>query len=157
MKKTDHSDTYRIKMVGLIWSEYNYRVSRIVQIWFLSTPTRGASRNQRILPRTKKVSTGHFFTPVCGLVPSFRIPQPIQIRKPTRWVGFLIWSEYRDSNPRPLGPEPSAIPNLDKRYPEKCSEKHWLAVFLTTILYQIAKQKAREFYCFPLLLSMLLT
>ena len=23
-----------------------------------------------------------------------------------------VWSEYRDSNPRPLGPEPSAIPNF---------------------------------------------
>ena len=23
-----------------------------------------------------------------------------------------IWSEWRDSNPRPLGPEPSAIPNF---------------------------------------------
>ena len=26
-------------------------------------------------------------------------------------TGFF-WSEYRDSNPRPLGPEPSAIPNF---------------------------------------------
>lgn len=23
----------------------------------------------------------------------------------------LIWSEWRDSNPRPLGPEPSTLPN----------------------------------------------
>ena len=32
-------------------------------------------------------------------------PLAIQIRKPTLQVDFLIWSEYRDSNPRPLGPE----------------------------------------------------
>ena len=25
---------------------------------------------------------------------------------------LFLWSEYRDSNPRPLGPEPSAIPNF---------------------------------------------
>ena len=27
-------------------------------------------------------------------------------------LGVLFWSEYRDSHPRPLGPEPSAIPNF---------------------------------------------
>ena len=27
-------------------------------------------------------------------------------------TGFSIWSECRDLNPRPLGPEPSAIPNF---------------------------------------------
>ena len=27
-------------------------------------------------------------------------------------IGVQLWSEWRDSNPRPLGPEPSAIPNF---------------------------------------------
>ena len=78
----------------------------------LSTSILDASSNQGILPRPMKQSTGLFHTPVCALGPAFRIPLPIQIRKSTRWVDFLIWSEYRDSNPRPLGPEPSAIPNF---------------------------------------------
>ena len=30
--------------------------------------------NKGTFPRTKKVSTGHFFTPVCGLVPFFQVP-----------------------------------------------------------------------------------
>ena len=34
------------------------------------------------------------------------------VKKPTPWVDFLIWSEQGDSNPRPLGPEPSAIPSF---------------------------------------------
>ena len=29
----------------------------------------------------------------------------------SEWIqGFLLWSEWRESNPRPLGPEPSALP-----------------------------------------------
>ena len=35
-----------------------------------------------------------------------------------RWKSFL-WSEWRDSNPRPLGPEPSALPTA--LHPEKKS------------------------------------
>ena len=62
-------------------------------------------------PATTSVVTGLFLT-LTLFGPVFRIPMPIQIRKPTLWVSFLIWSEYRDSNPRPLGPEPSAIPNF---------------------------------------------
>ena len=30
--------------------------------------------------------------------------------KPLRFLGFLFWSEWGDLNPRPLGPEPSALP-----------------------------------------------
>ena len=73
-------------------------------------------------PTTTDVVTGLFLT-LTLFGPVFRIPMPIQIKKPTLWVSFLIWSpsrafirtttgsykkvwsEYRDSNPRPLGPE----------------------------------------------------
>ena len=47
---------------------------------------------------------------------------------------FFFWSEYRDSNPRPLGPEPSAIPNFAiPRNPiyyngkiRFCQSKYWI-------------------------------
>ena len=32
-------------------------------------------------------------------------------------IGVQLWSEYRDLNPRPLGPEPSALPAA--LYPEE--------------------------------------
>ena len=48
-----------------------------------------------------------------------------------------FWSEYRDSNPRPLGPEPSAIPNFAiPRNPIYyngiffiCQSKYWILWF----------------------------
>ena len=73
-------------------------------------------------PATADAVTGLFLT-LTLFGPVLRIPMPIQIKKPTLWVSFLIWSpsrafirtttgsykkvwsEYRDSNPRPLGPE----------------------------------------------------
>ena len=69
----------------------------------------------------------------------------------------LIWSECRDSNPRPLGPEPSAIPNLDKLERAKCSDSAPIAVVFTTLLYQMIKRKAREICVNPLLFVVLLT
>ena len=40
------------------------------------------SHNRRTLPRTKQVSTGHLFAPVCALVPSFRVPRSEPNKKP---------------------------------------------------------------------------
>ena len=71
--------------------------------------------------------------------------------------GFFFWSEYRDSNPRPLGPEPSAIPNLKPVGCAECSDKAPLAVVFTTLLYQITVRNAREFRSFPLHFCFLLT
>ena len=40
-------------------------------------------------------------------------PDLKSVKKPASTkVNAGLWSEYRDSNPRPLGPEPSAIPNF---------------------------------------------
>ena len=88
-----------------------FMISWNKQDFLQPTSLRGAFCRKWILPRPKKQSTGLFLT-FTSFGPVFRIPTPIQIRKPTRRVSFLIWSEYRDSNPRPLGPEPSAIPNF---------------------------------------------
>ena len=60
-----------------------------------------------ILPRTKQVSTGHLFTPVCALVPSFRIlSHPLPIKKPHQKVWFFYWQRMRDSNPRKRSQSP---------------------------------------------------
>ena len=52
-----------------------------------------------ILPRTNQVSTGHLVAPVCGPVPSFRIPPP-----PPKEIAaqrrHFFWRRWRDSNPR---------------------------------------------------------
>ena len=120
------------------WSECCYRISWNKQDFFQPTSLRDAFCQKWILPRPKKQSTGLFLT-LTSFGPVFRIPMPIQIRKPTLWVSFPIWSEYRDSNPRPLGPEPSAIPNLKQVGCTKCSDKHRLAVVFTTLLYQITE------------------
>ena len=76
-----------------------------------------------ILPRTKKVSTGHFFTPVCGLVPSFRIhPHPLPIRKPDHDVaGFSYWQRMRDSNPRKRSQSPVCYRYTNPLYAEHYS------------------------------------
>ena len=42
-----------------------------------------------------------------------RYPKKAKVRTVTSSkITVLTWSEYRDSNPRPLGPEPSAIPSF---------------------------------------------
>ena len=41
----------------------------------------------------------------------FSNPNTEKNRRPQMWSPDF-WSECRDSNPRPLGPEPSAIPNF---------------------------------------------
>ena len=58
-------------------------------------PCRNASENQRTLPRTKKVSTGHFFTRALR-GPSFRVlPQSPPNKKdhPTGW-SFLFGGDW---------------------------------------------------------------
>ena len=64
----------------------------------------------RILPQAKKVSTGLFLS-LASFGPVFRIPTRRKFRRPEMWSPEF-WSECRDSNPGPLGPEPSAIPNF---------------------------------------------
>ena len=50
---------------------------------FAPTPIQRAFAKPWILPRAKQVSTGHLLTPVCALVPPFRIPShPLPKRKP---------------------------------------------------------------------------
>ena len=46
-------------------------------------------------------------TQLCGVALRKKRRNPLKIS-----AFFLIWSECRDSNPRPLGPEPSAIPSF---------------------------------------------
>ena len=41
--------------------------------------------------------------------PSYLLKETAEKNK---YSPLLFWSECRDSNPRPLGPEPSAIPNF---------------------------------------------
>ena len=69
----------------------------------LSTSLRDASKCTWILPRPKKVSTGHFFTrPSAG--PAFRIPLSAN-RKTARRRSFY-WRREWDSNPRWVAPSP---------------------------------------------------
>ena len=70
-------------------------------------------RSGGILPRAKNVPPARF----CGILPPPCSNPATQIRyqkkkADAKSVHFLFWSEWRDSNPRPLGPEPSAIPNF---------------------------------------------
>ena len=55
-----------------------------------STPIAGASENTWTLPRSKKVSTGHFFAlPLVG--PTFRVPANISKKQIPEWVSaFLV-------------------------------------------------------------------
>ena len=63
------------------------------------------------LPRTKKVSTGHFFAlPLVG--PSFRVPSlEVRNKREDTLMGILsfIWYAGRDSNPQPSEPESDAL------------------------------------------------
>ena len=63
------------------------------------------------LPRTKKVSTGHFLTlPTAG--PSFRVPShEVRNKREDTLMGILsfIWYAGRDSNPQPSEPESDAL------------------------------------------------
>ena len=68
----------------------------------------------------------------------------VRIKKQESTKDSCFWSECRDSNPRPLGPEPSAIPNLDKLERTKCFDLAPKAGVFTTLLYQMTKRKARE-------------
>ena len=73
IKKQPFSELLRYKNGCSCWPECNYRVLSIEYIWFLSTSKRDASRNQRILPRPIKQSTGLFDT-LTSFGPDFRIP-----------------------------------------------------------------------------------
>ena len=69
-------------------------------IWdsLLPTPVPGAFIRLWILPRTKKVSTGHFFAlPPVG--PSFRIPAAHLKKRGTPMGCPAFWRSSRDSNP----------------------------------------------------------
>ena len=72
----------------------------------MPTPLPGAFISPWILPRAIKQSTGLFDTPVCGLVPPFRIPNPMAKKKHTRMGVLLFWQRMRDSNPRERGQSP---------------------------------------------------
>ena len=78
---------YSIKTVVYTDIMTPYPHPRGVRLW-----SHGFSHGLKSVHRT-------LFAPVCALVPAFRIPQPIQKRKPTLWVDFHIWSEcnYRVS------------------------------------------------------------
>ncbi len=66
----------------------------------------GAFLRTWILPRAKKVSTGHFFAPVCALVPPFQIPNPMLKIPHTRMGMGNFWQRMRDSNPRERSQSP---------------------------------------------------
>ena len=53
------------------------------------TPLRGAFAGSWILPRPKKVSTGHFFAPPAA-GPASSNPQPMPTKKTTLWVVFFV-------------------------------------------------------------------
>ena len=60
------------------------------------TPVPGASIRLWILPRTKKVSTGHFVTPA-SLGPAFRIPLTLrQQKQPPKGGVFIVFVEQQD-------------------------------------------------------------
>ena len=56
---------------------------------FPFTVLRTATGKRGIFPRTKKVSTGHFFT-FASLRPSFQIPRPISKESPPLWGGLSL-------------------------------------------------------------------
>ena len=70
----------------------------------MPTPVPGAFIRQWILPRPKKVSTGHFFAPAT-LWPAFRIP-PSAKKDPHPLGGDPFWRREWDSNPRWVAPSP---------------------------------------------------
>ena len=70
----------------------------------MPTPVPGAFIRQWILPRPKKVSPGHFFTPAAP-GPAFRIPYAHQKRSTPTGVD-LFWRRVWDSNPRFLAESP---------------------------------------------------
>ena len=76
--------------------------------WTCAHTLSGAFTSPWILTRAKQVSTGHLFTPVCGLVPPFRIhSHPLPIIKATpSGCGFYYWQRMRDSNPRKRSQSP---------------------------------------------------
>ncbi len=71
------------------------RVDRNEKISFVSHPLQSAFRKRWILPRPIKQSTGLFDTPVCALVPVFRIPSPtkthIKKRVADATLFFMGW------------------------------------------------------------------
>ena len=69
-----------------------------------------------IRPRRRSAPSpgpSHWFVPKRGRVSVSRLKNYAEKIKIPRYrkVSEDFWSEWRDSNPRPLGPEPSALPN----------------------------------------------
>lgn len=52
-----------------------------------------------------------------------------------------FWSGLRDSNPRSLGPKPSAIPSFAKPGYEIEAEKRFIAVVVKTVVKQALTRK----------------
>ena len=68
-------------------------------------------------------------TPLCAwFVPKRRVLITESIQKRTgKILSVFVWSRRRDSNPRPLGPEPSALPN--------CATPRFSYAILAQLLY----------------------
>ena len=64
----------------------------------LPTSLRDAFRDRWILPRPKKVSPGHFFTPAAP-GPAFRIPHTINKKDPPPWGGSFLLAEQQGFEP----------------------------------------------------------
>ena len=70
----------------------------------LFTSVLDAPNGQWILPRTKKVSTGHFFAHLwCAVL--FE-SSSAKKESHTQWCGFSFWQRMRDSNPRKRSQSP---------------------------------------------------
>ena len=75
----------------------------------MSTSLTDASIGPWILPRANQVSTGHLITPVCALVPPFRIhshPLPKKENPLHKQRASFCWQRMRDSNPRERSQSP---------------------------------------------------
>ena len=81
------------------------------QYSLMPTPVPGAFIRLWILPRPKNSPPDCFYPGCAGAGLSNPITASTWKMPPGR-VAFSMWSEWRDSNPRPLGPEPSAIPSF---------------------------------------------
>ena len=72
-----------------------------------------------------------------------------KIQKPQKRI-LDLWSECRDSNPRPLGPEPSAIPNLDKLERAKCSDTALISSGFYNFIIPNRKAECKGYLLFSL-------
>ncbi len=74
-----------------------------------STPVPGASVGAWILPRANKVSPGHFVTPVCALVPPFRVPWLIKKFQTPQWGIWNFGTPEGTRTPNPRNRKPVKI------------------------------------------------